>query len=79
VRIFTSDNTQLAANIRRAGYRELALDLDTTRQRARRVREHVHLGFKRGRAFARRVYAMLNRRAWLPAARPQQPAMKATL
>ena len=78
VRIFTSNKSQLAANIRRAGHRELALDLGTLPQRSRHVREHVLLGLKRGRAFARRVCAMLSRRAWLLAARQQQ-AMNTTL
>jgi len=66
MRIFTADKAQLAANMRRAGHRELALDLAQPPKRSRRMREHVLVGLKRGREFARRVCAMVSRRAWMP-------------
>jgi conjugative relaxase-like TrwC/TraI family protein len=72
VRIFTADKTQLAANIRRVGHRELALDLDKAPKRVRGVRQHVLLGLRRGREFARRVCAMVSRHSWLPAARERR-------
>jgi hypothetical protein len=68
VRIFTADKAQLAAKIRRDGHRELALDLGKPPRRLRGVHQHVLLGLKRGREFARRVCAMISRRAWLPTA-----------
>ncbi|MDB5439710.1 MAG: conjugal transfer protein [Caulobacteraceae bacterium] len=68
VRIFTTDKAQLAANIRRVGQRELALDLGQPPQRAHRVRDHVLRGVRRGSEFARRVCMMISRRAWSPAA-----------
>ena len=75
VRIFTADKAQLATNIRRAGHRELALDLAKPSKRACNLRAFTLRGLKRGREFARRVCAMIARRAWLPAAqRPQTVA-----
>ncbi len=67
VRIFTADKAQLAANIRRAGHRELALDLGKPPKRRRGIDQHVLFGLKLGREFARRVCAMISRRAWAPA------------
>ncbi|MEP6668764.1 MAG: MobF family relaxase [Chthoniobacter sp.] len=72
VRIFTADKAQLAANIRRAGHRELALDLAQPPRQSRRVREQILRGVRRGREFARRVCMMISRRAMHPASAVRQ-------
>ncbi|HEV7401951.1 MAG TPA: AAA family ATPase [Chthoniobacteraceae bacterium] len=64
IRIFTTDKARLAANIRRSGHRELALDLGQPPKRSRRVREQILRGVRRGREFARRVCMMISRRPW---------------
>jgi ATP-dependent exoDNAse (exonuclease V) alpha subunit len=76
IRIFTTDKAQLAANILRAGHRELALDLGQPPQRSRRVREQILRGVRRGREFARRVCMMISRRAWAAPAVRQGGAPK---
>jgi conjugative relaxase-like TrwC/TraI family protein len=74
IRIFTADKQQLRDAIRRAGQRELALDLKQAPSRSRRVRELTLRGLKRGREFARRVCMMMSRRAWTPALRERREA-----
>ena len=43
IRIFTTDKAQLAQSIRRAGHRELALDLFAPPTRNKRIREQIGL------------------------------------
>ncbi len=54
IRIFTTDKAQLATSIRRAGHRELALDV-FPHPSNRNLRQQILHGLKRGREFARRV------------------------
>ena len=71
IQIFTADKAQLRRAIARTGDRELALDLVPHPARSRRVREHVLLGLRRGREFARRVCHAAMRR-WTAAFLKQQ-------
>ena len=64
--VLNTDKAQLAANIRRDGNRELAIDLARLPQRSRRVSEQLLRGVRRGRELARRVCMMISRRAWQP-------------
>ena len=61
IRIFTTDKAQLATSIRRAGHRELALDVFPHPSKCN-LRQQILHGLKRGREFARRVCLDICRR-----------------
>ena len=61
IRIFTTDKAQLATSLRRAGHRELALNVFPHPSK-RNLRQQILHGLKRGREFARRVCLELSRR-----------------
>ena len=71
VRIFTTDKAQLAAAIRRAGHRELALDV-FKHPACNRLRDQLLRGVKRGREFARRVCMVVSHRISPPTNRAKQ-------